>query len=170
MLHARWAARTQLTFNLLKKPHPNSGFSRRHTPHVWREYSTTRRPRSDKIDYNSKPEFSFASLESDSSEYVNYKLVTANELESCKEPPKRVKMLIRDFIEDSLYNPHYGYFPKQANIYTSPEDMIDFSKIRDSNEFEEIVAQRYMGYGVAADGPGKQIFHTPTELFRVSFI
>ncbi|THH09921.1 hypothetical protein EW145_g1686 [Phellinidium pouzarii] len=75
-------------------------------------------------------------------------------------------MLVRDYIEDALYNPHYGYFPNQATIFTGLGKELEFSKIRDSNEFEDIIAQKYEGYGKDKDGPGLQIFHTPTELFR----
>jgi hypothetical protein len=47
--------------------------------------------------------------------HVNYKRVTSNGLEASKHPPRRVKMLVRDYIEDSLYNPHYGYFLETCN-------------------------------------------------------
>ena len=102
-------------------------------------------------------------------EHVAYKRVTANDLESCTEPPRRVRMLVRDFIEDSLYNPHYGYFPKQADIFTAVEP-IQFGKLRNLIEFEEVVAQKYAEYGPDGEGPGRQIWHTPTELFKVSLV
>ncbi|KAJ3522569.1 hypothetical protein NMY22_g11839 [Coprinellus aureogranulatus] len=93
--------------------------------------------------------------------------VTANELENEKTPPVGVKMLVRDFIEDSLYNPHYGYFPKQATIFNTDAQPIDFSKLRDAVEFQELVAARYEGYGSDSyEGPGRQLWHTPTELFK----
>ncbi|EJD07611.1 DUF185-domain-containing protein [Fomitiporia mediterranea MF3/22] len=78
-------------------------------------------------------------------------------------------MLVRDYIEDALYNPNYGYFPKQATIFSGLEEVIDFSKIRDGNEFQDVVAKKYESYGKDGDGPGRQIFHTPTELFRPHF-
>ncbi len=99
-------------------------------------------------------------------DHVKYKRVTANQLESLKEPPTEVKMLVRDFIEDSLYNPHYGYFPKQATIFTYT-DPIDFSKMRNAVEFQDEVARRYEAFELAEEGPGRQIWHTPTELFKV---
>ncbi|OBZ73669.1 NADH dehydrogenase [ubiquinone] complex I, assembly factor 7 [Grifola frondosa] len=74
-------------------------------------------------------------------------------------------MLVRDFIEDSLYNPHYGYFPKQATIFTSSET-IDFASLRNGTHFQQEVAKRYAAYGLDTDGPGRQIWHTPTELFK----
>ena len=98
--------------------------------------------------------------------HVNYKRVTSNDLEAFKHPPRRVKMLVRDYIEDSLYNPHYGYFSKRATIVTSPKH-IDFPTLRDSVQFQEEVARRYVSYGKDEPGPGKQLWHTPTEIFKV---
>ena len=100
------------------------------------------------------------------SEHVSYKRLTSNDLEAFKHPPRRVKMLIRDYIEDSLYNPHYGYFSKRATIVNSPKH-IDFTKLRDSAEFQEEVAKRYASYGKDEPGPGRQLWHTPTEMFKV---
>ncbi|CCM00250.1 uncharacterized protein FIBRA_02279 [Fibroporia radiculosa] len=114
----------------------------------------------DKINYN---RISFQDVPD--AEHVNYKRVTANDLEAHREPPRRVKMLVRDFIEDSLYNPHYGYFPKQADIFTA-RDHIDFRSLRNTVQFQEEVARRYAEYGPDGDGPGRQIWHTPTELFQ----
>lgn len=75
-------------------------------------------------------------------------------------------MLVRDFIEDSLYNPNYGYFPKQATIFTA-SDPIKFHNVRDSAQFQEEVAERYEPFETDIEGPGRQIWHTPTELFKV---
>lgn len=97
----------------------------------------------DKFDFNSRPEDSFHNLDATTSEHINYRIVTANDLETCTEPPRRAKMLVRDYIEDALYNPNYGYFPKQATIFTGLGEELDFSKIRDSSEFQDIVAAKY---------------------------
>lgn len=37
-------------------------------------------------------------------QHVNYRRVTAGDIASRREPPTKVKMLVRDFIDDSLYN------------------------------------------------------------------
>jgi hypothetical protein len=100
-------------------------------------------------------------------EHVNYRRVTANDLEKAREPPTEVRMLVRDFIEDSLYNPNYGYFPRQAQIFTYSEGSFDFGSVKNAVEFQEEVARRYESYGADEDGPGRQIWHTPTELFKV---
>jgi hypothetical protein len=101
-------------------------------------------------------------------ELAAYPLVDANELEKCTKPPREVKMLVRDWIEDSLYNPHYGYFPKQAVIFDTQDIAFDFGALRNSVDFQEEVGKRYAAYGADEHhGPGRQIWHTPTELFKV---
>lgn len=104
----------------------------------------------------------------DSNDDRDLRLVNANILENETKPPLGVKMLVRDFIEDSLYNPNYGYFPKQATIFNAKDTTFDFSNLRDSSEFQEEVGAKYAAYGADKhDGPGRQLWHTPTELFKV---
>jgi hypothetical protein len=123
------------------------------------------KPPKDRFNYN--PEIFFD--EAPDPEHSAYARVTSNDLERHTKSPTRVKMLVRDFIEDSLYNPHYGYFPQQATIFTSVGDPINFRAMRDSVEFQNEVAKRYSMYGTEEEGPGRQIWHTPTELFKVRF-
>ncbi|KAI1209752.1 DUF185-domain-containing protein [Annulohypoxylon truncatum] len=104
-------------------------------------------------------------------EYKAYPTVTANSLRSKGERPRQVKMLMRDFIEDSLYNPHYGYFSKQVVIFT-PGEPFDFNSIPDEPSFYSELGRRYTEFEDALDAKDKQvndtrqIWHTPTELFR----
>ncbi|KAJ1825626.1 hypothetical protein LPJ73_009215, partial [Coemansia sp. RSA 2703] len=49
----------------------------------------------------------------------------------CTSAPRNVSMLARDFIGDALYNPAYGYFSRQATIF-SPAAGYDFGSFRDS--------------------------------------
>jgi hypothetical protein len=111
-------------------------------------------------------------------------------------------MLVRDFIDDSLYNPNYGYFSTKVDIFdpdtTTPTSVsrrkdkmkelneldkgdraegFEFEGFGTTAEFEEEVARRYMqfegldqGAGTVGKGPGRQVWHTPTELFKVSFL
>ena len=116
----------------------------------------------DKINYNT----SFGFDDAPDADHVHFRRVTANDLEKLSSPPTEVKMLVRDFIEDSLYNPQYGYFPKQATIFTAMKP-VDFNSLRDSAEFQEEVASRYARFETNEEGPGRQIWHTPTELFKV---
>ena len=102
-------------------------------------------------------------------------------------------MLARDFIDDCLYNPHYGYFSTQAVIF-DPDAIaqgkgkgkakgngvrgraegFDFNSFSGSTAFEDEIARRYgefegldAGAKGVAKGPGRQVWHTPTELFKV---
>jgi hypothetical protein len=83
-------------------------------------------------------------------------------------------MLVRDYIDDALYNPNYGYFSKQAKIFSTSQDSngFDFERIRNGRQFEAVIAERYQEYTDKTDtlslGPGSQVWHTPTELFKVS--
>jgi len=126
----------------------------------------------DKVNYNADISFSTTV----DPKYLQYPFLSSRDLESYHNPPKRVRMLVRDFIEDSLYNPHYGYFSKRATIFTAPdcggaEGGFDFNNYRDNAEFEANVARRYKEIGDGEeDGPGRQLWHTPTELFQVGTI
>lgn len=125
----------------------------------------------DKEKFNFNPEVAFST--DVPQEYISYPFVTSNDLaKSFTTPPTHVRMLVRDFIEDALYNPHYGYFSKQATIFTAPgeeNEGFDFSNFKDTAQFEAAIAHRYVECGSLSetDGPGRQIWHTPTELFKV---
>ncbi|KAI0873852.1 S-adenosyl-L-methionine-dependent methyltransferase [Hypoxylon argillaceum] len=104
-----------------------------------------------------------------SEEYKKYPTVTAKDLRLSRDRPRKVKMLTRDFIEDSLYNPHYGYFSKQVVIF-SPGEPFSFNTIRDEPTFYAEVGKRYTEFEDALDAKQhddtRQLWHTPTELFR----
>lgn len=150
------AQRAALRRRVLPHPEPLRLFFSSHPP-----LSSSGKKR-EELNFN--PEIYFD--DAPNPQHVNYKRVTSNDMEAFKHPPRRVKMLVRDYIEDSLYNPHYGYFSKRATIVTSPKHM-DFATLRDSVEFQEEVAKRYLSYGKDEHGPGKQLWHTPTEIFKV---
>ncbi|KAF2118473.1 S-adenosyl-L-methionine-dependent methyltransferase [Lophiotrema nucula] len=101
-------------------------------------------------------------------EFDRYPTVTADTLKNRRERPRRVKMLLRDFIEDSLYNPSYGYFSKQVVIF-SPGEAFDFNSMKSEHEFNKQLSRRYTEFEDALDGQEpnelRQLWHTPTELF-----
>jgi hypothetical protein len=72
-------------------------------------------------------------------------------------------------LQDSLYNPSYGYFSKQVVIFT-PGKQFDFNNIQDEPAFHRILGQRYTEFedGLDEKEPNdtRQLWHTPTELFR----
>ncbi|KAG4306155.1 hypothetical protein PORY_000143 [Pneumocystis oryctolagi] len=95
--------------------------------------------------------------------------IDAKSLLTEKTPPRQVQMLVRDFIEDSLYNPFYGYYSKQACILSMPTSF-NFSKIKDNNSFHKELNKIYAKYDETMVQDGirhfKQLWHTPTELFK----
>ena len=120
-------------------------------------------------------------------DHEQYRRVTAKELALRSQPPRRAKMLARDFIDDALYNPHYGYFSTQATIF-DPDDAapaetstrgqsvgFNFHGLRNSTELDNEIARRYLAYEQKLDASGststaRQLWHTPTELFKVRHV
>ncbi|KAF3175210.1 hypothetical protein TWF225_000919 [Orbilia oligospora] len=104
-----------------------------------------------------------------SEEFKRYPLVTAAKLASREERPVMCKMLVRDYIDDALYNPHYGYFSKEAVIFNT-EKPFKFPQIRDETAFHKDFTQQYKEFEdkLDAETPNnlRQLWHTPTELFR----
>jgi hypothetical protein len=112
-------------------------------------------------------------LESTAQLPSDYRLLTAAEAAKYRKPPRRCIMLARDFVDDSLYNPHYGYFSKQATIFTvSDEGGFDFNTCKDTLEFMNRISARYAeieGDLNDVNDIMRQVWHTPTELFKVSY-
>jgi hypothetical protein len=126
-----------------------------------------------KDDFNySRAEFALEGKEARDEEIAQYPRITADELKAYKFPPKGVKMLVRDFIQDSLYNPHYGYFSSRAEIF-SPVEPLNFNEMSENAELDATVARMYREYDSTSDPRdvtgSRQVWHTPTELFKVCF-
>ena len=104
-------------------------------------------------------------------EYIDYPRLTARQMALRTTPPKESQMLVRDFIDDSLYNPNYGYFSKQATIF-SPQSDFYFNGIKDNLEFMNLVGRKYQEFEDSLDARdkrvSKQLWHTSAELFKVS--
>lgn len=117
-------------------------------------------------------------------ELEKYPMVTADGLRTRQKRPRRVKMLLRDFVDgesrgtrsieltsgsDSLYNPQYGYFSKHAVIFSSDEPF-HFNKIKNESHFFRLLSQKYRDFEDALDykepNDARQLWHTPTELFK----
>lgn len=77
-----------------------------------------------------------------------------------------LRLLTRDFIHDSLYNPEYGYFSKKAVIFSPPKD-IAFTELSSMHEFTRELTRLYARYEEVKEDGALQIWHTPTEIFKV---
>ncbi|KAK7207153.1 S-adenosyl-L-methionine-dependent methyltransferase [Myxozyma melibiosi] len=142
-------------------------------------------------DYSVRPySYLYFANENDYEVFKKYPTVTSSKLAALsgmKETttrPRKLSMLTRDFIDDSLYNPAYGYFARQATIY-SPDKPFDYGDIKNTDDFVNRWSRTYKKYdnmltsntkirpGEArpAQDPDKspelpQLWHTPTELFQ----
>lgn len=116
---------------------------------------------------------SLISLDDNDFDASKLKRLTTDQLATYRSPPKGVKVLVRDFIHDALYNPHYGYFSRRAVIFSPPEPL-NFQEIQNAFEFDAAVALAYAEISKAkgANTPtvGTQLWHTPVELFQVRCI
>jgi Putative S-adenosyl-L-methionine-dependent methyltransferase len=71
---------------------------------------------------------------------------------------------------DSLYNPNYGYFSKRARIF-SPPNPFQFPGIKNSLAYDRLVADAINQFEDSFESEqnpsgSRQVFHTPTELFK----
>src|SRR5436305_9308917 len=77
---------------------------------------------------------------------------------------------MKSFIADSLYNPNYGYFSKQARIF-SPNQAFDFQSMKNSLAYDRNLAKAIDEFETSLQSDkdpttSRQVFHTPTELFK----
>lgn len=77
--------------------------------------------------------------------YNSYPTTNSDNLNRFKTRPRKTKMLVSDFIEDSLYNSHYGYFSKEVEIF-HPEKPFDYNNILDIDEFMDSWQNAYAKY------------------------
>jgi hypothetical protein len=82
-------------------------------------------------------------------------------------PLLNARLLTRDFIHNSLYNPHYGYFSNQAMIF-SPPTPFQFNQFKNNDAFTSELSKMYTE--LEAQKKDIQIWHTPTELFQVPIL
>jgi hypothetical protein len=79
-------------------------------------------------------------------DHYSYPLVTASDLAKSATRPRKVRMLASDFIHDSLYNPHYGYFSRHAVLLPDgikQDRSYGFTKIKSERDFMAAVEERY---------------------------
>ncbi|KAL7749938.1 hypothetical protein RI367_004814 [Sorochytrium milnesiophthora] len=125
---------------------------------------------------SSSPALTSFDIPQDATTYAKLKPLTEHKVYSLQECfdradyPRLSLVSSRDFIDNSLYNPHYGYFSKQATIFEMP-DRVDFGQFKSTLEFMDFVADEYAKVEAAAENEAddaftRQVWHTPTELFK----
>ncbi|ANZ76576.1 BA75_03678T0 [Komagataella pastoris] len=110
--------------------------------------------------------------------FIKHPTTTFNRQSRNPKRPKGVKMLASDFIEDSLYNRHYGYFSKQVEIF-QPSTPFEYAKMESQDQFMRDWQSQYTRYEdkkASSDQKSPkeqktnakdiQLWHTPTELFQ----
>ncbi|KAF8315395.1 DUF185-domain-containing protein [Clavulina sp. PMI_390] len=132
-----------------------------------RRFHTSTVRTASRYNWNPRTSAAFGLSEEDTSKL---KLLSASQLASYRSPPKGVKALVRDFIHDALYNPHYGYFSRRAVIFSPPEPL-PFRGIRNTAEFDNAVARIYAEISSSQELMSRpsmdtQLWHTPVELFQ----
>lgn len=77
--------------------------------------------------------------------FNKFPLTNAAKMGRVKTRPRKAKMLASDFIDDSLYNPHYGYFSQEVEIFHK-EKPFDYNEIEDVDEFMDAWKKAYSKY------------------------
>lgn len=91
-----------------------------------------------------------------------YPLKSSKETHSSKTPPVASKMLVRDFIDDSLYNPHYGYYSKPS---ISP--YMEFEEMEQEEDYMQYIRRLSKSKGRVHHHNIQQFRYSLTELFKV---
>lgn len=77
--------------------------------------------------------------------FDRYPMTNSSRLGRLQHRPKKVKMIVSDFIEDSLYNPNYGYFSKEVEIFHNDKPF-DYNNIEDVDDFMDAWQKAYSKY------------------------
>lgn len=77
--------------------------------------------------------------------FDRYPLTNSARMGRLQHRPRKSKMLVSDFIEDSLYNPNYGYFSKEVEIFHTDKPF-DYNNIEDVDGFMDAWHQAYAKY------------------------
>lgn len=130
-----------------------------------------------RFDYSVYPNTYSYTLDMNEENFNRFPAVTAKKLARRNERPKNVRMTAKEFIDDSLYHPGYGYFSKEVEIFT-PEKPFNYKNIKDEDEFMTRWNDEYKRYdNLPLNNPQsrpqkgrnnahRQLWHTPTELFK----
>lgn len=77
--------------------------------------------------------------------FNTYPMINSKKLGRNGTRPRKVKMAVSDFIEDSLYNPQYGYFSMEVEIFHNDKPF-DYHNIKDVDDFMDTWQKAYVKY------------------------
>lgn len=77
--------------------------------------------------------------------FDRYPMTNSSRMGRLNHRPRKAKMLASDFIEDSLYNPNYGYFSKEVEIFHNDKPF-DYNNIEDVDGFMDAWQKAYSKY------------------------
>lgn len=97
--------------------------------------------------------------------FDRYPMTNSARMGRLKHRPSKAKMLASDFIEDSLYNPTYGYFSKEVEIFHNDQPF-DYRNIEDVDEFMDAWQKAYAKYDEVK--PGQQVIDPIKEFEQTS--
>lgn len=93
-------------------------------------------------------------------EIKSYSRKTSKETASYSMPPARSTMLLRDFIDDALYNPHYGF-------YSKPSPVVEIEGMKQEEDHIQYMNRLAKSYGRTNHKTIHQLRYTLTEIFKV---
>lgn len=133
-------------------------------------------------DYSVRPQTYSHNADDNEEQFESFPLMNSRKLMRYRDRPRQARMLSRDFMDDSLYNPNYGYFSKEVEIFT-PSEPFSYNQIANQDDFLHKWTQEYDQYRKQQDSSSeeireaaknklntpstsKQLWHTPSELFK----
>lgn len=96
---------------------------------------------------------------------IRKNLITAHySVQTLKSETLGTSEIMREFINDCLYNKSYGYFCKNVNIFQSPR-AIPFAQLKDQDDYCRHLKNLYNA-DTSNNSNFHQLWHTPSELFQ----
>lgn len=94
---------------------------------------------------------------------VAYPIKTSKDTYTYDIPPVASRMLVRDFIDDSLYNPQYGFYSKNNTFALS-----EYEEMEQEEDQIQYLRRVVKSRGRVHHHHIHQLRYTLTELFKVS--
>lgn len=94
--------------------------------------------------------------------HTAFPLKTSKDTELLAKPPTNTKMLVRDFIDDSLFNPAYGFYSKPNTSL-----LAEIEEMEQEEDHIQYMSRLAKSKGRINHHNIQQLRYTLTELFKV---